>query len=237
MDRIFKFLSNKIRGSALFLCIFVFFRISSHAQAISAMNVKVDHYSCEQQCQDSIKLDTIKTDSTFSCSVDTCTWSYTEKVETTFVQFGCLYSYQIYLKFDLFDARNSDIIISEGKIANGMSGRTYQEFPVDSIKGDVLTKPGYGRQIAMFVKTSWPSILHVKFMAKRADGSDSASVSFARWSNPFSHVRPSINVRNFHPALPATRIESCFANGRISNASNNSFALKKGRCIYGRLKW
>ncbi|HEX2955822.1 MAG TPA: hypothetical protein VHO70_03285 [Chitinispirillaceae bacterium] len=192
--------------------ILTFLHFITSAQSIKILNLKLDSYSSSTICQNVLQIDTIRYDSTFSCKNDTCVWNYSEKVDSNQFNSGCVYSFRFQLSFDIFDSRNSEIILY-GVLTNGMSAMTYHAVIADSTTGDTLTSPGYGKKVNIYIASTSKSFMNIILCAKRVDGSDS--------TNSFISGNFSTEIKS-----PVTQIKYI----SIPNEIQGNFLLN-GRCI------
>jgi hypothetical protein len=203
------------------------------AQSIRILNLKLDSYNSIKSCKKVFQIDTIRYDSTFSCKNDTCVWKYSVKLDTIQHDSDCVCSFKFQLSFDIYDSKNSEIRLY-GTLANGMSGMTYHEVPVDSTTGDTLTYPGYAKKVNIYIESTIQSFMHINLYAKRVDGSDSAH-SFI--SGNFSTSINSHLIEKKRVSIPNEISGNFLLNGRSIGLkgkkvagiyiSNKSIALKK----------
>jgi hypothetical protein len=144
-----------------------------NAQSIQVLNCKADSIFSINSFKRTVSFDTINFDSNFTCSIDSCVWHYQTRIDSLVDSALTFRNFRCYLYFDIFDTKNSDLSIR--RVTLHKYGQSGFEYPADSFSGDTLTRPGYGKHLAIFVNApiNYADFSFIWLYIYRTDSSDS----------------------------------------------------------------
>jgi hypothetical protein len=171
------------------------------------------------------KIDTIHYDSVLVCALDTCYWDYQNKLDTVATSSTKYYVWVMDIQFTLFDSHNDSFSISKPAIywtyCSMRGGCQTNYFEVDTIWGDVITKPGTNKHLIVKFTSFSTYVGAINLFATNLANQGSITYSFsASTSLPTSIINKSINV---HRQQSINLRKACYSiNGRLIKGKTSS---------------